>query len=152
MTEALSLGPSLVSYRAEDAHARLALAIDVELLSAGLIRTRATVTNLGSDAYRVDELLVAFPVPARAREVLDFAGRWTKERVPQRSTLQVGTHWREARHGRTGADSAFVLHVGTPGFGFAGGELWAVHTAWSERLTQSAQLLWPVILDRKSVV
>ena len=146
--DALALGPCLVTYRAEDAHARLALTIAVELLPAGLIRTRATVTNLGSDAYRVDELLVAFPVPARAREVLDFAGRWTKERVPQRSTLQVGTHWREARHGRTGADSAFVLHVGTPGFGFAGGELWAVHTAWSgnhvhyaERLASGDQVI-----------
>lgn len=125
------LGPAAVSFRASDAAARLALTIDVELSPHGLARARATVRNDGADDYRLDELLVAFPVPSRAREVLDFAGRWTKERVPQRQPLRVGTHWREGRHGRTGADSAFVLHLGTPGFGFADGELWAVHTAWS---------------------
>ena len=30
-------------------------------------------------------------------------------------------HLRENRRGRTGADSAYVLHAGPPGFGFAGG-------------------------------
>ena len=125
------LGPASISFHATDAAARLALTVEVELLPQGLVRARATVRNEGDDDYRVHELLVAFPVPTRAREVLDFAGRWTKERTPQRQPLRVGTHWREGRHGRTGADSAFVLHVGTPGFGFAAGELWAVHTAWS---------------------
>lgn len=125
------LGPATVTFRAADASARLGLVVDVEMTRQGLVRARAAVRNDGDDDYRVDELLVAFPVPGRAREVLDFAGRWTKERVPQRQVLQVGTHWREGRHGRTGADAAFVLHLGTPRFGFAQGELWAVHTAWS---------------------
>ena len=33
--------------------------------------------------------------------------------------------------GRTGADSAYVLHAGPAGFGFAAGRVHAVHTAWS---------------------
>ena len=45
--------------------------------------------------------------------------------------LHVGTHSRENRRGRTGADSAYVLHAGTPGFGFESGEVRAVHTGWS---------------------
>ena len=125
------LGPATVTFQAADASAGLALVVDVEMTPQGLVRARAAVRNDGDDDYRVDELLVAFPVPGRAREVLDFAGRWTKERVPQRQVLRLGTHWREGRHGRTGADAAFVLHLGTPGFGYAHGELWAVHTAWS---------------------
>jgi alpha-galactosidase len=146
--ERANLGPCAVVYRAEDAGALLALTLEVELLQGGLVRTRASVTNTGDEPYRVDELLVAFPVPMRAREVLDFAGRWSKERVPQRTPLRVGTHRREARHGRTGADSAYLLHLGTPGFGFADGEVWAVHTAWSgnhvhyaERLSSGDQVI-----------
>ena len=70
-------------------------------------------------------------MPAEASELLDFAGRWGRERVPQRSPFRVGTHLRENRHGRTGADSAYLLHAGTPGFGFADGQVYAVHAAWS---------------------
>jgi len=143
-----NLGPCAVVYRAEDTAAALALTLEVELLDGGLIRARASVKNTGDEPYRVDELVVAFPVPMRAREVLDFAGRWSKERVPQRAPLRVGTHRREARHGRTGADSAYLLHLGTPGFGFADGEVWAVHTAWSgnhvhyaERLSSGEQVI-----------
>ena len=33
--------------------------------------------------------------------------------------LDVGTHLREGRRGRTGPDAATLLHVGTPGFDFA---------------------------------
>ncbi len=43
----------------------------------------------------------------------------------------MGLHLREGRKGRTGADAATVLHLGTPGFGFAEGEIWSVHTGWS---------------------
>ncbi|MDZ8200840.1 alpha-galactosidase [Microbacterium sp. SSW1-59] len=117
--------------RAEDAGAGLGLTLRVEMLPAGLVRTRADVTNLGDDDYALDALTLALPIPTVAREVLDFAGRWARERTPQRTDLGVGTHLRENRRGRTGADSAYLLHAGVPGFDFAGGEVWAVHTAWS---------------------
>ena len=103
----------------------------VELTPQGLLRTRAGVRNLGAEAYQVDELLVALPVPGQARELLDFTGRWTKERQPQRLPLVMGEHRRENRRGRTGADAAHQLCLGTRGFGHAGGAVWAVHTAWS---------------------
>src|SRR5699024_9466635 len=77
------------------------------------------------------ELTLTVPVPADAEELLDFAGRWAKERTPQRSAFTVGTHLRENRRGRTGPDSAHVLHAGRPGLGFRHGEAWAVHTAFS---------------------
>lgn len=134
--------------RAADAAAELALELTVELTPAGVVRTRAVVENLGAEVYQLDELLLCLPTPAIATEVLDFAGRWGKERVPQRHEMTVGTHRREGRHGRTGLGAATILHAGTPGFGFAAGEVWGVHTGWSgnhvhqvERLLSGAQLL-----------
>ena len=34
-----------------------------------------------------------------------------------------------------------MLHVGTPGFGFAAGEIWAVHVGWSGNHTHYAERL-----------
>ncbi|GAA1393830.1 alpha-galactosidase [Luteococcus peritonei] len=116
---------------AVDTDAALELELTWELAAGGLLSTRAQLTNTGADGYQLDQLLLCLPVPARAGELLDFAGRWGKERVPQRRAMTVGSHWREGRHGRTGADSAFVLHLGEPGFGFRAGEVWSVHTGWS---------------------
>ena len=144
----LAVGPSLIEVDAADPDADLALRLTIQMLDSGLVRIRAALTNTGAPGYQVDSLLVGVPVPARATEVLDFGGRWGKERVPQRHRLGVGSHWREGRHGRTGADSAFVLHLGEPGFGFAAGEVWSVHTAWSgnhvhyaERVLTGEQLI-----------
>ena len=141
-------GPGTVTAHAVDRTAGLALRLTVEVLASGLVRTRAAVTNTAVGTYTVDDLTLAFPIPSRAREVLDFAGRWGKERTPQRRELVVGTHEREGRKGRTGADAATVLSVGTPGFGFARGEVWGVHTAWSgnhrhvaERLATGRQVV-----------
>ena len=142
----LTLPGGAVSVTARDATAGLELTLDLHLSPAGVLRTAATLTNLGAD-YRLDELSLALPLPARAREILDFAGRWGKERTPQRGDLRVGTHLREGRRGRTGADAAMLLTVGEPGFGFARGEVWGVHVGFSgnhrhyaERLSTGEQV------------
>ena len=137
----LDVTDTSVTVEAEDATAGLALRLTVELLTSGLVRTRAAVTNTGAGTYTVDDLTLALPIPSHAREVLDFAGRWGKERTPQRRELVVGTHEREGRKGRTGADAATVLSVGEPGFGFARGEVWGVHTAWSGNHRHTAERL-----------
>lgn len=140
-------GGGTVRVEAVDEEAALALTIDLELTPEGVLRTQATVTNRGP-LYVLDELAVVLPVPAEARELLDLAGRWTKERVPQRRALTVGQHLREGRRGRTGPDAATLLTVGRPGFGFANGPVWGVHVAWSgnhrhwaERLSTGDQVL-----------
>ena len=144
----LTEGPARVVFFAEDTVAELALELEVELDASGIVRLRGTVRNTGADEFQVDELLLALPIPQSASERLDFAGRWGKERVPQRGPIALGSHRREGRHGRTGADSAYILHAGTPGFGFADGEIWALHTGWSgnhvhqvERVLTGEQLL-----------
>ncbi len=116
---------------AVDDSGRLALRLEIELTPQGLVRTRAEIANRHDAPYRLDDLSLALPIPAEASELLDFTGQHNGERMPQRSTLVDGVHLRENRRGRTAADSAFLLHAGTPGFDFAGGAVWAVHTAWS---------------------
>ncbi|WP_370545110.1 alpha-galactosidase [Herbiconiux sp. VKM Ac-1786] len=105
--------------------------IDLELTPHGVLQSRAAVQNLGDTPFALDTLELALPLPGRARELLDFSGRWPRERQPQRRAMEHGTWLRESRHGRPGHDDAFLLVAGTPGFGFRSGEVWAVHLAWS---------------------
>lgn len=134
-------GCALVEVAAVDDVARLRLLLLVELLPGGVLRSRARVTNLAATAYQLDDLVLAYPVPPVTRELLDLSGRWGRERSPQRRGFTVGVHLREGRRGRTGADAATVLHAGTPGFGFAHGEVWGVHTGWSGNHTHYAERL-----------
>lgn len=121
----------LLVFDAVDDRGELSLRLELELLDSGLIRARAALRNERDAAYTVDDVSLAFPLPAEATELLDFTGQHNYERFPQRGPLRAGIHLRENRRGRTGADSAFVLHAGEAGFGFEKGRVWAVHTAWS---------------------
>jgi alpha-galactosidase len=116
---------------AEDTVAGLRLVTETEAVPGGAIRVRHTVTNTGRQPYVVDSLEVVFPLPGRAGEILDFTGRQTAERIPQRHQLVDGLWLREGRRGHTGHDSATVVVAGVPGFGFGHGEVFGVHVAWS---------------------
>lgn len=144
----IETGAAALTITATDPLANLAITLEVELLSSGLLRARAALTNTGTSAYNVRELGIVLPVPSAARELQDFRGHWAKERAPQRTAFNVGTHLREGRKGRTGADAAFMLTAGEPGFGFEKGEVWGVHTAfsgghrtWAERSFLGQQFL-----------
>ena len=87
-------------------------------------------------------------MPERAGELLDFTGRHTFERIPQRQRFGAGVHSREVRTGRTGLDAVHLLCAGEPGFGFGHGQVWAVHLGWSgnqqtyaERLHNGSRVL-----------
>lgn len=115
--------------------------------AAGVLRLGASVEHLGSgpDPLDLAALRLLLPVPHRAGELLDFTGRWSRERSPQRRPLSHGTHLRRADRGRPGHDSPYLLALGSAGFGFRHGEVWAAHLAWSgsgeylaERLPEGA--------------
>ncbi|MDP3951983.1 alpha-galactosidase [Microbacterium sp.] len=131
-----------VVVEAEDADADLRLVLHVQLTDSGVLRAKAVLRNIGATDYELAALNIALPIPPGAREILDFAGRWGKERVPQRSTLMVGIHEREGRKGRTGADAATVLSVGVPGFGFGAGEVWGIHVGFSGNHRSYAERLF----------
>lgn len=114
-----------------DDEAELDVSIEFRFTSSGLLRSVITVTNTGSEPWRLDRAVVTLPLHAQARELLDFGGRWAAERRPQTRSIEQGTWLRETRHGRTGHDSPFVTVAGSPGFGFRSGEVWAMHVGWS---------------------
>ena len=131
----------VLTTRAVEPDAELALTTAIELSGNGVLRLRASVTNTAATGgYTVNGLRVVLPVPSEAREILDFTGRHLRERTPQRLAMRVGTHLREGRRGRTGSDAAFVVAAGSSGFGFRHGEVWAVHTAWSGNHATFAEL------------
>jgi cyclophilin family peptidyl-prolyl cis-trans isomerase len=76
-----------------------------------------TLRNTGDTAYTLQALQLAFPVPWDATELLDTTGHHLRERTPQRRPFTYGTHLRESRRGRPGADATLLLAAGRPGFG-----------------------------------
>ncbi len=116
---------------ARDDDAGLEAAIELEVTPAGLFRQRITLRNLADEPYELVALHPTFPVPAAADELLDTTGRHLRERSPQRHEFTIGTHLRESRRGRPGADASLLLAAGRRGFGFERGIVHAVHTAWS---------------------
>ena len=121
-----------VSVRAVDAAAGLEMTWTVQLLPDGLLRQRSQVTNTAEQAEPFDlaTLDVVLPLPREAQEILDFTGRHLKERTPQRHPFVAGTHLRETRRART-HDGTLLMLGGEPGFGYAAGEVWGIHVAWS---------------------
>jgi alpha-galactosidase len=125
-------GGGQLEVEATDHSAALGLLLVIRMEPSGLVRMQATLRNNDeSEPYVLDGLVLVLPVPADAGEILDLAGRWTRERVPQRRPFSVGSVMRESRRGRTGHDATLLLAAGKPGFGFRRGEVWAVHLAWS---------------------
>ncbi|KJQ52802.1 alpha-galactosidase [Microbacterium sp. SA39] len=140
---------------AEDPESDLEIELEVELHEAGLLRTRATLRNLGG-AYRVDRLGLALPVPSHADELFDLAGRWTRERSPQRRPFDIGAWVREARGGKPGFEAPTLTVAGEHGFDFRRGEVWGIHLGWSgnqrlvaertsggSRMLSGGELLYP---------
>ncbi len=122
---------SEVVFALADSAAGLAVTSSWRLHPSGLLEARHEVTNTGQTPYQLTEVAVILPVPDEAGELLDFSGRWCRERAPQRRPFLFGALTRENRRGRTAADSSYVTVAGSPGFGNRRGTVWAVHLAWS---------------------
>lgn len=115
----------------EDREMSLRLTTALRMTAEGALRMRHTVTNDGSSAYTVDDLNVALPLPARATELMDFTGNWSREFHPQVRPIEHGTIMREIREGRTGHDSTMTFMARTQGTAFRTGEVWCLSLAWS---------------------
>ena len=135
-----------VRFTLRDAASLADAVFSYELDAAGILHAGIEIRNATADRPIDIRAARAFlPLPARAEEVLDFSGRWTNERLPQRSTIHDGTWLRSSRRGRPGHDGSMLTMAGTPGFRFRSGEIWAAHLAWSgnqetivERLPEGA--------------
>lgn len=116
---------------AVDTTAGLTATITVQVTGSGLLRQSISLTNTGETAYSLTALTVTFPIPGDVGELLDTTGRHLRERSPQRHVFTIGTHVRESRRGRPGADASLVLAAGRTAFSFERGLVYAVHVAWS---------------------
>ncbi|GLY15137.1 alpha-galactosidase [Kineosporia sp. NBRC 101677] len=122
----------------------------VRLTPQGLVQVRHRVLRPADDQdpelpYELSAVTALMPLPPRASEILDFTGRWARERQPQRLPVVDGSHHRHMRRGKPGPDSPYLTLAGTPSFGNRTGEVWGFHLAWSgeshwrvERLPEGA--------------
>ncbi|GAA3715120.1 alpha-galactosidase [Streptomyces tremellae] len=144
------VGERELTLRLDDEVSGLALTLVYRLDAAGVLGVTTEVARPAGDGadgapYDLAAVTTLLPVPARATEVLDFTGKWCRERVPQRAALAHGSHVRSVRRGRPGLEAPYLLALGVPGFGFRDGEVWGLHVAWSgdqrwlaERLPEGA--------------
>jgi len=140
-TEAAADGRS-VTLRYRDPAGSVDVAITLHLDGSGIVHAGAEVTApAATGALDLGAVRLLLPLPQRAAEILDFTGRWSAERRPQRHPVADGTWTRSSRRGRPGHDSAYLTVVGTLGFGFRTGEAWACHVAWSGNQEQLVERL-----------
>ena len=108
----------------------LELDLNLALDSNGVIRLNYSLLNLGDD-YTLNELVYWLPLSDKADESLDFAGRWSNERNPQRRAIDVGRWVRESHEGRSGHNFTIGEIALTRATNFATGEAWSIALAWS---------------------
>lgn len=114
-----------------DFHAELEVKLSFDLDSYGVLIQKATVKNLGQSAYTLNEFIHWLPLPKEAVQTLDFAGRWSNERNPQRKEIATGTWVRESREGRSGHNFSIADIALTASTTFQSGSAWATSIAWS---------------------
>ncbi|MEN3615241.1 alpha-galactosidase [Plantactinospora sp. ZYX-F-223] len=134
--------PTSARFVLSDRERQAEITYEYRLDAAGVLHATAVIRNAtAGQELTVSALRLLLPLPARATEVLDFTGRWSGERHPQRRRIGDGTWTRSSRRGRPGHDSAFLTLAGTPGFSFRSGEIWAAHIAWSGNQEQIVERL-----------
>ena len=114
-----------------DVHAQLEVVITFDLDVHGVLQQRATLKNLGDANYSLNEYIHWLPLPKEATQTLDFAGRWSNERNPQRKDIATGTWIRESREGRSGHNFSIADIALTAQTSFRNGNAWATSIAWS---------------------
>lgn len=125
----------------DDHGALLTVGWHARLSPEGVVVIGLDARTEAPEGVEIHRLAATLPVPARASDLLDFSGLWAGERRPQRGTVRDGLHLRDQRRGRPGHDAPFLTVLGTPGFGFRTGEVWALHHAWSGNSTTGVESL-----------
>jgi len=120
-----------VAVTLRDFHAELEVVITFDLDKYGVLTQKAVVKNLGSTDYTLNEFVHWLPLPKEANQSLDFAGRWSNERNPQRKDITTGTWVRESREGRSGHNFSIAEIALTSQTSFQSGNAWATSIAWS---------------------
>ncbi|CAN2185462.1 GalA Alpha-galactosidase [Candidatus Nanopelagicaceae bacterium] len=114
-----------------DAIAGIEIEITYTLTPSDILLIDAKVTNTAQGDYFLEQFLYWLPLAEQADEVLDFYGHWTKERQPQRRSIDYGVITREGFEGRSGHDYTITQVALNHNTGFRHGEAWSLAMAWS---------------------
>lgn len=114
----------------EDTQSLLQLKLFLNIDQHGAMRASYQLINLG-ERYTLNELTYWLPLSDKAVESLDFVGRWSKERTPQRKSIDIGRWVRESHEGRSGHNFSIGEIALTSETNFGSGEAWSVALAWS---------------------
>ena len=114
-----------------DFHTELELIIAFAMDSYGVLTQNAIIKNIGATDFIVNEYIHWLPLPSEAEQSLDFTGRWSNERQPQRREIATGTWVRESREGRSGHSFSIANIALTSHTTFQSGSAWATSIAWS---------------------
>ena len=97
----------------------------------GILTQQNSIKNIGDDNYTLNDFAYWLPLPDRASQTLDFAGRWSNERNPQRRDIATGVWVRDSYEGRSGHNFTISEIALTESTNFSSGEAWAISLAWS---------------------
>lgn len=114
----------------EDTATKLRASFSGAIDSNGVITFQLTLTNLG-ERFTLNELWYWLPIPSQANQTLDFVGRWSNERNPQRRDIGIGRWVRESLEGRSGHNFTIGEIALTSSTNFSSGEAWSIALAWS---------------------
>jgi len=120
-----------ISTISHDIQAGLEVAISFEFVGGGVLEVKQSVKNVAGAAFHLEGLEVVMPLPDRAKQSMDFTGRWIKERQPQRREIQSGSWVREVREGRTSHDYTIVQLAMTEASDYQVGEVWSLGLGFS---------------------
>ena len=115
----------------KDSYAQLSLTYKCSMDTFGVLTLELELTNSGQSHYTLNELIYWLPLPQEAEQSLDFTGRWSNERQPQRRDISTGTWVRDSREGRSGHNFTIAQLAIEAATTFAGGSAWALSCAWS---------------------
>ena len=114
-----------------DAIAGIEIEMTYTLTPSDILLMDAKVTNTSDGDYFLEHFLYWLPLAEQADQVLDFYGHWTKERQPQRRSIDYGVITREGFEGRSGHDYTITQVALNHATGFRHGEAWSLAMAWS---------------------
>ena len=134
--------PSAIDVTLQDRFAHLQVGVHFELDEIGVLTETAKITNLGEAPFYLNGYLHWLPLPQEATQTLDFTGRWSNERNPQRRDIATGTWSRDSREGRSGHNFSVAQIALTPQTNFRSGQAWAVSIAWSGNSQYAVERIW----------
>ena len=115
---------------ARDADLSLELQVRYWIDEFGVLRVQYHLVNQG-EPYTLNGLRYWLPLSDSATSRLDFYGRWSNERQPQRSAIDVGLYSRETREGRSGHNFTIGMLALEEETNFGSGDVWSIALAYS---------------------